>query len=69
MRSDLKGRGLGWSLMQLVLEYARTSGIGRISGKVLRDNVGMLQMCREIGFEVISDPEDPEVLSVSYTVM
>lgn len=68
VRSDLKGRGLGWSLMQLVLEYAKASGISRIFGKVLRNNMGMLQMCRELGFEISPDAEDPEVLSVNYIV-
>ena len=26
LRSDLKGRGLGWSLMQLMIEYAKSDG-------------------------------------------
>ena len=27
VRSDLKGRGLGWPLMQLMIDYARSEGI------------------------------------------
>ncbi|HTM96143.1 MAG TPA: GNAT family N-acetyltransferase, partial [Croceibacterium sp.] len=27
LRSDLKGRGLGWTLMQLIIEYARSEGL------------------------------------------
>ena len=27
VRSDLKGRGLGWQLMQLIIEYARAEGL------------------------------------------
>ena len=33
VRSDLKGRGLGWLLMQLMLEYARTEGLHKSAGK------------------------------------
>ncbi len=51
LRSALKGRGLGWALMQLIIEYARSEGLKRISGQVLPDNTVMLTMCRELGFE------------------
>ena len=27
LRSALKGRGLGWSLMQLIIEYAKSEGL------------------------------------------
>ena len=30
LRSALKGRGLGWSLMQLIIEYAKSEGLKRI---------------------------------------
>src|SRR5262249_47942643 len=38
LRSDLKGRGLGWALMQLIIEYARSEGLKTISGDVLHEN-------------------------------
>jgi acetyltransferase len=59
LRSDRKGQGLGWTLMQLLIDYARAEGLQRISGQVLRENTVMLQMCRELGFEVATDPSDP----------
>ena len=65
LRSDLKGRGLGWALMQLLIEYARAEGLKRLTGAVLRDNATMLAMCRELGFEVKSDPRDSAVAIVS----
>jgi acetyltransferase len=58
VRSDLKGHGLGWLLMQLIIEYARAEGIGTIEGQVLRENTSMLAMCRELGFEITADPND-----------
>jgi acetyltransferase len=64
LRSDLKGRGLGWALMQLIIEYARTEGLKMISGDVLQDNTIMLEMCRSLGFDVKTDPVDPGICDV-----
>ena len=61
VRSDLKGRGLGWLLMQLLIEYARAEGIRTIEGQVLSENTTMLRMCKELGFEIKHDPDDPAV--------
>lgn len=64
LRSDLKGRGLGWALMQLIIEYARSEGLKMISGDVLRENTIMLEMCRSLGFEIKTDPADPGICDV-----
>jgi acetyltransferase len=58
VRSDLKGRGLGWLLMQTLIEYARSEGLRRLEGQVLKENTTMLTMCRELGFAVASDPHE-----------
>jgi RimJ/RimL family protein N-acetyltransferase len=58
LRSDLKGRGLGWALMQLIIEYAKSEGLNRIDGQILQENYVMLKMCRELGFEIKTDAED-----------
>jgi acetyltransferase len=68
LRSDLKGRGLGWTLMELIIEYARSEGLKRISGDVLQDNTTMLGMCRQLGFNVKSNAEEPSLCSVSLTL-
>jgi acetyltransferase len=65
LRSDLKGHGLGWELMQLIIRYARSEGLNRIEGQVLRENSTMLQMCRELGFRIESDPEEPTICIVT----
>ena len=65
LRSDLKGRGLGWTLMQLIIEYAKSEGLKRISGQVLQENSAMLNMCRELGFAVKSDATDPALCDVT----
>jgi acetyltransferase len=65
IRSDLKGHGLGWLLMQLMIEYARSEGIRTMNGQVLRENTMMLEMCRELGFHVASDPQEPSSMVVT----
>ena len=64
LRSDLKGRGLGWLLIQTMIEYASTDGLRVIEGQVLRENTTMLRMCGELGFKVEPDPEDPDLCRV-----
>ena len=58
VRSDLKGAGLGWALMRHLIRYAESEGLRDLHGDVLAANVRMLQMCRELGFDVAADPED-----------
>ena len=65
LRSNLKGRGLGWALMQLMIEYAKSEGLKQISGEVLQENAAMLKMCRELGFAVNSDAEDHTLCNVT----
>ena len=43
LRSDLKGQGLGWQLMQLIIAYAKSEGLKRIEGQVLTENTVMLR--------------------------
>jgi acetyltransferase len=68
VRSDIKGRGLGWLQMQLMISYARTEGLKRIEGQILRDNTTMLTMCRELGFSIRSDPDDAAIVIATLTL-
>jgi acetyltransferase len=65
LRSDLKGRGLGWALMQMIIEYCRSDGLRHIVGQVMRENATMLLMCRELGFKVDYDPEERGICNVA----
>jgi acetyltransferase len=65
VRTDLQGQGLGWTLLRQLIDYARVEGIGRIEGAVLSDNLRMLEMCREFGFVISPDPDEPAVCLVS----
>ncbi|HEX5958182.1 MAG TPA: GNAT family N-acetyltransferase, partial [Hyphomicrobiaceae bacterium] len=64
VRSDLKGLGLGWMLMQHLINYARAEGLEELYGCVLVDNGTMLKMCRELGFAIEPAPEDVGVRRV-----
>jgi len=68
VRSDLKGRGLGYLLMQMIIDYARAEGLKTIEGQVLAENTAMLAMCRELGFEIAADPGDPEACIVKLAI-
>jgi acetyltransferase len=68
VRSDLKGHGLGWLLMHLIIEYARSEGIRTIKGQVLHENAMMLEMCRELGFHIASDPQEPSSAIVTLSL-
>ena len=64
VRSDLKGRGLGWQLMQHLIRYARHERLQELTGTVLAGNTTMLDMCRQLGFKVNTDPEEPSLRQV-----
>jgi len=52
VRSDIKGRGLGWALMRLILDYAKAEGLKAITGQILRENRTMITMSQELGFSI-----------------
>ena len=66
VRSRLKGHGVGWLLMQRVIDYAKEKGLRRVYGDVLAENASMLQMATELGFyaEVIGSGLKRVVLNI-----
>ena len=65
VRTDLKGRGLGTLLMQRLLDYARSRGIGEIHGQILRENAPMLAFCKQLGFSLNAEEGSPELVKAS----
>ena len=65
VRSDWKGRGLGYLLMTRLIDVARQRRIGELVGEVLRENAPMLQMCRALGFTIRADAKDPGLVRVT----
>lgn len=68
VRSDWKGKGVGWALMERLIEVGRQRGIAVISGVVLRENETMLRFSRDLGFAISSDPTDPRAVRVTLTL-
>lgn len=68
VRSDWKGRGVGYLLMTRLIEAARTAGIGELFGDVLHENKPMLHMCRSLGFRLAANPDDPAMTTVRKTL-
>ncbi|MDR6675471.1 bifunctional acetate--CoA ligase family protein/GNAT family N-acetyltransferase [Xanthomonas sp. 1678] len=64
IRSDLKGHGIGWQLMRIMIEYAGWLGLNVVEGQVLRENRTMLAMCEHLGFKATPDPEDATLMDV-----
>jgi acetyltransferase len=64
VRSDWKGRGVGYLLMTRLIDIATQRHIGELVGEVLRENEPMLQMCRELGFLTLPQLTDPLVIMV-----
>jgi acetyltransferase len=68
VRSDFKGRGLGWALMRAAIDYARAAGLKTIHGHVLAENRAMLDMCEALGFAVSDDRDEPGLKVVTLDV-
>jgi acetyltransferase len=67
IRSDLKRQGLGRVLLNAIVDYARAKGLARLVGVVLRENAGMLELAKHVGFDV--DPSRPPESGVVHLVM
>lgn len=68
LRSDWKGRGLGYLLLQRLMEIAAKRGVGEMFGIVERDNEAMLDVCRSLGFTASADLGNFDLLRVSKTL-
>lgn len=60
VRSDLKGGGLGRRLMDKMTQHLRQRGTQRLVGSVLRENAGMLELARALGFQESAHPGEPD---------
>ena len=50
--SGIKGRGLGQLLLQSLVSYCRSRGIGELRGETLDSNLRMQRLARRLGFAV-----------------
>jgi acetyltransferase len=64
VRSDLKGGGLGELLMRKLITHFRSRGTRRMVGDVLKENERMLELARQLGFEVEPSYDEPDTTRV-----
>lgn len=55
---EMKGEGLGYRLMQKMIDYCRARGTVEMIGAVLPDNQPMLGLAKRLGFDVQFNPEE-----------
>ena len=56
IRSDLKGLGLGRMLMAKLIRYFRQRGTQAIVGEAFSDNHALIELTKNLGFEIHSQP-------------
>jgi acetyltransferase len=66
VRSDLKGHGLGYCLMQAMLGWAADLDLARVEGDVLPENTAMLHMVRSCGGTILPRGADLHVVRVAF---
>lgn len=52
VRSDLKGQGLGYALLDKMIRYCRARGTRELWGDVIADNAAMLDLATALGFRI-----------------
>ena len=62
----ISGHGIGWRLMRQLLGEAKRRGLVALRGSVRADNGRMLELCRDLGAVIASDPDDPTIRRVTF---
>lgn len=68
VRSDYKGRGIGWELLHYVAEVAEARGIKTIESLESRENHAAIEVEEDSGFAAEAVPDDPTVVRVVKTL-
>ncbi|MDB5754506.1 MAG: family N-acetyltransferase [Massilia sp.] len=61
VRSDLKGHGLGRTLMEKLIAYCRSRSTREIVGEALPQNTRVIRLVKSLGFEVTPAPDEGTV--------
>lgn len=62
-------KGIGSLLLDALLQYARSAGIGQLHGITLATNQAMYQLARKHGFTLRNDPRDATVRQVQKSLL
>jgi acetyltransferase len=60
-----QSRGVGATLMQILLEYARAQGIHDLHGEILSTNSRMVELARYLGMRTHLSENDPAIVEAS----
>ena len=65
LRGDLKGQGIGWTLLERLVAEARSQGYAVVESLEDRANHGALQVENDMGFDAAPLEEEPTLIWVS----
>lgn len=68
IRSDFKGRGVGWMLLDHVARFAAAKGIRALESVESRDNHQAIKLEREKGWTASSVPNEPGLIVLRKTL-
>jgi acetyltransferase len=61
---SMRGTGLGQKLLTSLMDIARSKGLKKIEGEVLKNNSNMLKLMKRLGFTITVNPEDNTIKNV-----
>ncbi len=62
------GLGLGYMLMERLIDRAKARGIENLVGNVLPKNQRTLEMCRELAFQASCSTQEPDSVTVTLSL-
>jgi acetyltransferase len=61
---SMRGTGLAHKLITALMDIARSKGLKKIEGEVLKNNANMLKLMKRLGFTSTVNPEDSSIKNV-----
>jgi acetyltransferase len=65
VRSDLKGHGVGWSMLDQACNYARSRGFKTLQSIQMSDDRAAIALEKEMGFRAQPTPDDMSLTTLS----
>jgi N-acetylglutamate synthase-like GNAT family acetyltransferase len=64
IRADRKQLGVGWEFLAYIARYAEELGLETVESIESRENRAAIELERDMGFTVTTDPDDPTLVLV-----
>jgi acetyltransferase len=68
VRDGAQGMGLGTELYRQLLKIARDEKLDKVHSNMLRENIGMITICRNLGFHVTDGGHDDNLILAELTL-